>query len=93
MDTIDYIPNPLSFNLNLDIDLKEKKKSVLIVSRLKEEQKKVGTSLEIWKKLEEYGYEGWSLDIVGYGDDLDFYLDMVRREDIKMCILRPSKSC
>lgn len=83
VDTIDYIPNPLSFNLNLDIDLKEKKKSVLIVSRLKEEQKKVGTSLEIWKKLEEYGYEGWSLDIVGYGDDLDFYLDMVRREDIK----------
>lgn len=83
VDKIKYIPNPLSFDCSFDINLANKKKNVLIVSRLKEDQKRVGLSLLIWKELEKYNYNGWTLNVLGYGDDLDFYLDMVNKETIK----------
>lgn len=62
------IPNMLSF---LPQELAGKmQKEVLLVSRMDERQKRVLAALKIWRKIDP---QDWKLNIVGYGEDLEYY--------------------
>lgn len=62
------INNPLSWEKveNEDI-LEQKKKQVLIVSRLYNPEKRLDRALRIWKMLENRGFVDWRLIVVGAG--------------------------
>lgn len=62
------INNPLSWEKveNAKI-LQQKKKQVLIVSRLYNPEKRIDRALKIWKILEQRGFVDWKLIIVGAG--------------------------
>ncbi len=79
------IPNPLSFAeiANPDI-LGSKKKEVLIVARMKEQQKRISLALKIWQLVEKKSVSSnWVLRIVGNGEDLDFYQKLSRHLNLK----------
>lgn len=62
------IPNALTFDTTSDKSiLLKKQKTVLIVSRLNEEEKRISLALKIWKILQDKGVEDWELTIVGTG--------------------------
>lgn len=65
------IPNPLSFEKGINKnELLNKKKIVLIVTRLEETQKNIMSALRIWKEVECQGdIYGWKLILGGYGPD------------------------
>lgn len=67
--------NMLSFPDNIETD-NQKQKEVLIVARMDERPKRIKTALQIWKKV---CATDWTLRIVGYGEDLDYYKKMVHR--------------
>lgn len=81
---VSIIPNMLSFDTFAnDKDLKNKQKSLLIVSRMDETQKKISKALHIWKEImkgEEF--TDWELDIVGNGPDMEYYKKLVKKNDI-----------
>lgn len=62
------INNPLSWEQieNVEI-LQQKKKQVLIVSRLYNPEKRLDRALMVWKKIEQRGFTDWQLIIVGEG--------------------------
>ena len=81
------IPNPLSFPEIADYSiLRQKKKEVLIVSRLYEPEKRISLCLNVWKRLMERGYNDWILRIVGYGQDEDNYKSFVKTENLRNII-------
>lgn len=82
---ITAIHNSLSFPDFFDMNRYEnKKKQVLIVSRLEETQKKIGYALKIWESIEsETDLEDWELVIVGKGQDEASYHDYVRSHGLK----------
>lgn len=57
-----------------------KQKEVLIVSRMDERSKRIKKALQIWKMVCE---TGWTLRIVGYGEDLEYYKRFVRRQGVR----------
>lgn len=62
------INNPLSWEKVEDAKiLQQKKKQVLIVSRLYNPEKRIDRALKIWKILEQRGFVDWKLIIVGAG--------------------------
>ena len=81
------IPNPLSFlEIADDSVLRQKKKEILIVSRLYEPEKRISLCLNVWKNLMKKGYSDWMLRIVGYGQDEDNYKLFVKKENLKNVI-------
>ncbi len=79
------IPNLLSFDeiANPDI-LGSKKKEVLIVARMKEQQKRISLALKIWQLVEKKSVSSnWVLRIVGNGEDLDSYQKLSRLLNLK----------
>lgn len=74
------IPNALSFDEYFDErKLAEKKKQVLLVSRLVENPKKVSLAFQIWAEIEkEQSLKDWNFKIVGDGPDRGRYERMVR---------------
>ena len=73
------ISNMLSFGEDIQ-PAEQKTKTVLIVSRMEERQKRIKLALEIWKKV---FHDGWQLKIVGTGEDLEYYKCLVKRWNIK----------
>lgn len=64
--------------------LPHKKKRILILSRLNEDQKRISLALKIWKKIEKSGkFHEWHLDIVGDGPDCKRYKAFVARNRLK----------
>ncbi len=62
------VNNPLSWEkIENEQILNEKKKQVLIVSRLYNPEKRLDRALKIWKILEQRGLTDWQLIIVGAG--------------------------
>ena len=56
----------------------EKKKEVLIVSRLEEEPKRISLALKIWKEIEtDHTLSEWKLKIVGHGKMESWYKSLV----------------
>lgn len=78
------IPNMLSFRQYLSPDdICKKEKIVLIVARLDEEQKRISYALKIWKKIKEDARSlGWTLYIIGEGDNKDDYKKYVSKNGI-----------
>lgn len=71
------IPNMLSF---LAIQKENKKNEVLVVSRMDERQKRIKYALRVWRKA--YHPE-WTLRIVGYGEDLEYYKKLAHQWELK----------
>lgn len=78
------IPNGLSYQFFASKqDIENKKKRVLIVGRMDENQKKISKALDIWMNVTKDGnLSDWSLDIVGDGTDLDRYKAYVKDKNI-----------
>lgn len=74
------IPNMLTC-VNNDTDLyKKKEKTVLIVSRLEEKQKRISTALRIWRWIEKCSsLKAWKLVIVGDGPNAEQYRQYASR--------------
>lgn len=88
------INNPLTFDDIADESiLAEKKKVVLVCSRMDEYQKRISFVLKAWKKLQSYPEsEGWILKILGTGPDLERYKQYVRRKNIENVIFEGQQS-
>lgn len=82
-----WIPNALTFDGFADENiLKNKKKTVLMVSRLDERQKRIKLALKIWKRICNSPIsEGWELKIVGDGDisNVDEYRAYAQNESVR----------
>lgn len=69
------IGNPLTFDTISDHSIiAEKRKTILVCSRMEEVQKRVSLALKAWKKLQKHSEAAkWELKIIGTGPDLDNY--------------------
>lgn len=64
------IPNPLSFEIDLDASRAyEKHNEVLVVARLNDGEKRITAALKAWQIVERLDPDGWTLKIVGDGPD------------------------
>lgn len=62
----------------------EKKKDVLWVGRFDDKHKRLSETLRIWKMVEQDGrFADWTLRIVGYGPDENYYHKLVARLGLK----------
>ncbi|CDB83987.1 glycosyltransferase group 1 family protein [Bacteroides clarus CAG:160] len=77
---ISVIGNCLTLDTTIDIhELPNKRKEVLIVSRLNEDRKRISLALRIWKLVKENTIaDDWKLIIVGQGKHLNIYKKMVQ---------------
>lgn len=80
-EKLTYINNPISFD-NATVDYTKKEKTVLIVARLYEAQKKISIALDIWKEIESQNSD-WKLIIVGDGEDRKYYEEYCRKNNIQ----------
>ncbi len=72
------IPNASPFS-SAKINLNKKEKSILIVSRLDERQKKISKAIKLWEIVtRQNSIIDWRLDIVGTGPDYEFYNSMIK---------------
>lgn len=69
------IPNMLPFKEDTKPS-EAKSKTVLLVSRMEERQKRIKLAMRIWNKT---SHDGWQLKIVGNGVDLDYYKRLAQR--------------
>jgi glycosyltransferase involved in cell wall biosynthesis len=66
--------------------LAQKRKEVLIVSRLDESTKRLSLALKIWRKIErESALKDWTLTVVGSGDDMAYYQYLSRKLKLQRC--------
>lgn len=63
------VNNMLSFPECEENEFK-KQKEVLIVARMDERPKRIKTALKVWRRIDP---QDWKLNIVGYGEDLEYY--------------------
>lgn len=81
------IPNALSYDDFLLLNkLYEKKKQVLVVSRLEEAQKRISLVIKAWAKInsnDNVNYNMWTLKIVGTGPDENYYKNLVKKLKLK----------
>lgn len=73
------IPNAISFDEFIQKNkFHQKKKQVLIVTRLEETQKRISLAIRIWKMIEQIPeLDDWTLKIVGFGNYEAQYKKMV----------------
>ena len=83
-ERIHAIPNPNTFTVPYPTDrLKQKRKSVLIVSRLDEPQKRVSLALKAWAHVMcSSEFDDWTLRVVGDGDYGEDYRDLIAEKHI-----------
>jgi glycosyltransferase involved in cell wall biosynthesis len=83
-ERIYVIPNPNTFPTALEADRVEKKtKTVLVVSRLEETQKRVSFALRAWGRVMKTNeFSDWTLRIVGDGEHARDYKDLIARKQI-----------
>ena len=72
------IPNPCPFMDLATTDDIRKEKTVLVVSRMAEQQKRISNVLQMWHVLADE-YPDWDLKIVGDGPDLKTYKSMASK--------------
>lgn len=85
-DNFSYINNPLSLENSFDEDYSVKQKKVLVVSRLSDMKKRISLILSMWKNIEQrIESEGWSLVIVGNGEDEKKIKNFADRLQLKRC--------
>lgn len=88
------INNPLTFDdISDESILAEKKKVVLVCSRMDEYYKRISFVLKAWLKLQSYPEsKGWTLKIIGTGPDLEKYKNYVKNHNIKNISFEGSQS-
>lgn len=81
------IGNCFTFKERLSADeIKEKEKTVLVVSNMTEHAKRISTVLKIWKRVSQNELaQGWNLVLVGDGEDLDYYKKKASRLKLTNC--------
>ena len=91
---ITAINNPLSFEkYTFSGELSGKERSVLIVARLEEGQKRISRALEIWRKIEEQPCsKGWQLHIVGDGPHKVYYERWATEHALKQIVFHGAVS-
>jgi len=79
------IPNFLSFDKNISMEeMAKKEKMVLVVARMKEQQKKISFVFKIWKILQNKRVLGqWKLVLVGQGEDAAGYQKLTKKMNLK----------
>lgn len=78
---IKVIPNMLTFHeIETEDILQYKSKTVLIVSRMSEYQKRISRAIKIWSTIPHHGY---TLKIVGTGENLQDYKKWVSKHKVK----------
>lgn len=84
-EKISIIPNALPSDMpNYSFQAQMKEKTLLIVARLDEVQKRIGLALEMWKDINPLAVElGWSLMIVGDGEARLKYENYIRKYQLK----------
>ena len=64
------IPNPLSFETKSeDVEGFVKRKEVLVVGRLDEQEKRISLALQAWALIQDWDRDEWELKVVGDGPD------------------------
>lgn len=78
------INNPLTFDdISSPSIIEEKRKVILVCSRMDEYQKRISLVLKAWKRICRNPLsEGWTLKILGSGQDLDKYKDYALRHNL-----------
>ena len=86
-DKFAAIGNALSFETFLPEDaVREKRKEVMMLSRMDERSKRISSALRIWKRVNGAGgHDDWHLTIVGGGRDLPYFRRMADRLGLKNC--------
>ena len=81
-DKFCVIHNALSFTNFLDYEkIPEKKKEILMLSRMDEKSKRISDALRIWKMVNNEGnHNDWKLTIVGDGIDLTYFKRIAKRK-------------
>ena len=69
------IPNMLSYKISEGV-LQYKKKTILVVARMDERQKRIKHALRIWRQIP---HDGWQMKIVGDGEDLSYYQQLAKK--------------
>lgn len=82
LNKIVCINNPVTFQKPC-VNFSQKKKQVLILSRLEDFQKNISESLRIWKLIEDSGHCDWKLLIVGSGTDEKKLKDYAKEINLK----------
>jgi len=81
------INNPLSFTRFYDKRISDKYKTVLIVSRICDTQKRISLSLKIWKEIEKHPVSNdWKLIIIGKGRDDERMRRLALDLKLKRCV-------
>ncbi len=66
------IPNMLTYAIDPAL-IEHKKKTILVVARMDERQKRVKFALRIWRRVP---HADWQMKIVGNGEDLSYYKEL-----------------
>lgn len=78
------LTNPTTYPFYAEHDsISGKEKTVLIVSRLKEDQKKISLAIKAWSMLPDKTTSQWKLVIVGSGPDEERYKLYVKQLNVK----------
>lgn len=75
------IPNPSSFNYEYKFQ-ENKENTILVVSRIAEQQKRISNIIYIWEAIYKK-YPNWKLQIVGEGSDLNYYSKYIQKKKIE----------
>ena len=81
------VGNCFTFSQRLSADeIRQKEKTVLVVSNMTEHAKRISTVLKIWKSVSgNETAQGWNLVLVGDGEDLDYYRKEANRLKLTNC--------
>lgn len=80
------IPNPNTFSVDAQYDLKEKEKIILYVGRFDQFEKNVLALIKVWKHLF-IKFPDWKLVLVGDGPDKKRILEYIRRNKIRNVVI------
>lgn len=85
------IGNPLTFSYrSISVN---KKKQVLIVSRLSDSVKRISLLVRVWKEIEKQeNFKDWNLIIVGDGPDYTYIKNIIEQLNLNHCFLLGQKN-
>ena len=80
----DFVYNPLVYNIDNPINIRQKENIVLFVGRLLEKHKQLSRILYAWKKIEiQNDHNNWKLIIVGDGPSKELYQQLSQKLGLK----------
>lgn len=77
-----FITNPITFNINNNVDLKDKKQLILLVGRQHNQSKNIVDFIKMWSIIERRN-PSWYAEVYGNGPDLDYNKTLVKTLGLK----------